>query len=337
MKKFRIFPLLMIGMLSLFTACEKDGDKVVMLDNPVAPEIKTMPDLNLQRINGLNILTFEGTAVNPGFQASAAYSLEACAAGNNFVDAVVVATGVQPLFKLSVSDLNGILIKKFPSDQQSQVDFRIKAVLVIDNGGASPVEKEYISASKTVAVNIYGLPRLDLIGSGMTQKIESALGDGVYKGYVKLDPAAAFTLSDPDNGKVYGDGGSGTLVENGAAIAPGAAGWHMMNANINAPGSYSMDAYMIGLVGSATPNGWDTPDQKMDYDAQTGKWFIEIDLIVGEVKFRKNDGWAWNLGGDNLDNLVQGGANLPIPAAGRYRITLTIIDDATGQCTIDQI
>lgn len=338
MKKISIFSLVIIGAMSLFTACEKDGDKVVMADNPVAPNLTVMPDLNLQRINGLNVLTFEGTEVDPGFQASASYTLEACAKDNGFADVVSIASNTVPTFAISVSDLNGILVKKFPADQQSDLDFRIKALLVIDHGGAtSPVKKDYYSGIKSATVTIYGLPRLDLLSSGATQKIESPLGNGVYSGYVKLDPLAPFTFSNPDDGKTYGDGGGGSLIENGAAITPSAAGWHSMTADISSlPGTFEYSAYMIGLVGSATPNGWDTPDQKMDYDAQSGKWYIEIDLIVGEVKFRKNDGWAWNLGGEK-DNLTQGGANIPISAAGRYRITLTIINDATGTCTIDPI
>ena len=92
------------------------------------------------------------------------------------------------------------------------------------------------------------------------------------------------------------------------------------------------EAYMIGLIGSATPNGWNTPDQKMDYDAKTDMWKITVTLIDGEIKFRKNDGWGWNLGGTK-DNLTQGGANLPV-TAGNYTITLSIINDATGTCTI---
>jgi hypothetical protein len=171
---------------------------------------------------------------------------------------------------------------------------------------------------------------LDLIDSGINQKIESPLGNGDYKGFVKLDATKPFTLLDTDNNIKYGASGS-ALAVNGTGITVGANGWYILNAN-TANLSYSTSEYRIGLIGSATPNGWDTPDQKMDYNPQTGTWSITLDLIDGFIKFRKNDGWAWNLGGA-ADNLTQGGADIPV-TAGNYTITLTIINDATGTCKI---
>lgn len=327
--------ILFIGLIGLFVSCEKDGETIVMLDNPVAPEIVTMPGLTLQRNNGTEMLEFVGTPVDPGFQASAKYFLEAAAAGSNFADPVIILSDIQNAsLKISVSDLNGILLKKFPADQATPVDFRVRSVLVVDAGtgapgtGTSPFE--YISETATANVTLYGLPKLDLIDSGINQKIESPLGNGDYKGFVKLDATKPFTLLDTDNNIKYGASGS-ALAVNGTGITVDANGWYILNAN-TANLSYSTSEYRIGLIGSATPNGWDTPDQKMDYDAQTGTWSITIDLIDGFIKFRKNDGWAWNLGGA-ADNLTQGGADIPV-TAGNYTITLTIINDATGTCKI---
>lgn len=338
MKRKFILYITLIGLIGLLSNCEKDGSKVVMLTDPIAPTLTTIPDLTLERTHGTDTLVFMGTPVNPGFDASASYTLEACATGNNFVDPLTILTSVQvDKLKITVSDLNGLLLKKFPADAVSSVDFRIKSVLVVDAGtgavGTSSNPLIYTSATKTAEVSLYGLPRLDLINSGITQKIESALGDGSYKGYVKLDQAMPFTLLDPDTETVYGAAGA-SLQVNGAGIQPTASGWHILNVNTVAL-TYSMEAYMIGLVGSATPNGWDSPDQKMDYNAETGIWSITLDLIVGEIKFRKNDGWAWNLGG-TPDNLVHNGDNLPITADGNYTITLNIISDAgeLGTCTI---
>ncbi|MDO8929361.1 MAG: SusE domain-containing protein [Bacteroidota bacterium] len=320
-----------IGLIGLLFSCEKDETRVVMLTNPIAPTITTLPDLTLKRAKGNDTLVFVGTAVDPGFQASATYFLEACAKGNNFKDAVVILSSVKPTaFKITVSDLNGIFLKKFPADQVSSVDLRIRSVLVVDAGtgalGTSTKPFEYISEIKNANVTVYGLPRLDLVGSGVAQKIESALGDGKYTGIVKLDKTKPFTLKDPDSNIVYGTT-DGKLAVNGTDIIPTDNGWVKLTADTKAL-TYSMDAYMIGLVGSATPNGWGSPDQKMDYDANTGTWNITIDLVAGEFKFRLNDGWAWNLGG-TPDNLTQGGANIAV-SAGNYTITLTIIKDTTG-------
>lgn len=335
MKNKILLYLTFIGLLGGLVACEDEGETLTMRENPIAPSIQTMPDLTLSRDRGTDSLEFVATPVDPGFQASARYYLEAAAAGTDFADPVQLFNGVQAdAIKITASDINTALLKKFPADATSSLDFRLRAVLVVDAGtgaegtGTNPFE--YISAIQTADVYLYGLPRLDLLNSGMDQKIESPLGDGNYSGFVKLNSENPYTLFDPETNTEYG-GGSGNLVVDGSAIQPGASGWYQMSVSINDL-TFTTDPYMIGLVGSATPNGWDSPDQKMDYDPKTGTWSITLDLVDGEIKFRKNDGWAWNLGG-TPDNLVQGGDNIAV-TAGNYTITLNIIDDTTGTYSI---
>ena len=347
-KKLYIY-LTFIGLLGLLFSCEKDGAKVIMSANPIAPQLITVPDLTLQRANGLDTLVFTGKSVDPGFQASTTYILEACAKGTNFADPISVLSGVQDtLLKLTVSDFNGIMLKKFPAYQVTPVDLRIRSVLAVDAGtgapGTSTKPFEYISDIKSADVTLYGLPRLDLVNSGLAQFIESPLGDGKYSGFSKLDKTKAFTFNDPEANIAYGDA-AGKLAENGTAITPSDIGWFKVSADTKAL-TYKTEPYMIGLVGSATPNSWNTPDQKMDYDPNEGCWYITIELKASldplppatggimkcEFKFRLNDGWAWNLGGP-LDKLTQGGANIII-TPGNYTIKLFInADGKTGRCT----
>lgn len=346
MKKNLIIFLTFIGLLGLFTGCEEDGTKVEILTNPIAPTLQTVPDLTLSRANATQVLEFVGTPVDPGFQASANYVLEACAAGNAFADAVTVYSGVQDTsIKITQSELNGILLKLFPADAVSTVDFRIRSVLVVDAGTGAPGTTTdpmvYSSAAKTADVTTYGLPRLDLIDSGLAQKIESAAGDGKYFGYVKLDAAKPFTLLDPDTDISYGASGS-ALAVNGTGIAVENSGWYRLTVDVNAL-TYKAESYMIGLVGSATPNGWNSPDTKMDYDAATGTWYLnDVTLIAGQIKFRLNDGWAWNLGynrdnPDKLDDLFHDGIDITVEP-GTYDITLTITQPTgpteAGKCTL---
>jgi hypothetical protein len=336
MNKNSIIYLIFLGVIGLFSSCEKDETKVVILDSPAVPTLALPADLTLQRTKGTDTLVFTGTAVDPGFQASATYFLEACASGNDFAEPVQIFSGSQnKTIKISVSDLNGILLKKFPADQVSSLDFRVRSVLAVDAGtGAEPMV--YTSALKTASVTLYGLPRLDLTGTGVTGKIESALGDGKYTGYVKLDATKPFTLKDPDANIVYGASGN-TLVVDGTSISVTASGWYKLTVDTKAL-SVNNEMYMIGLIGSATPNGWDTPDSKMDYDSKEDCWTITLALTDAQIKFRLNDGWATNWGGkgtadgsaDNYSDattvpLAAGGKNIGLTGgAGNYTIKLYI-------------
>ncbi|MGC1390249.1 MAG: SusE domain-containing protein [Bacteroidales bacterium] len=348
MKKNLIIYIAFIGLIGLLSSCKKEETRVIALSNPVAPTLVTLPNLTLQRTSGADTIIFVGTPVDPGFVASATYFLEACPTGNNFANSILLYSGIQDTqIKLSISELNGLLLKSFPSDSVSSVDFRIRTVLVVDAGtgsiGTSIAPLVYSSGAVTAQVTVYGLPRLDLINSGIVQKIESALGDGSYTGYVKLDATKPFTLKDPDANIVYGANGA-ALAVNGTGISTGTtgSGWYILSANTKTL-TYSLTQYMIGLIGDATPNGWNSPDQKMDYNYQTGLWYITLNLTVGSVKIRANDTWgSINLGlGDashpqyTLTNLWNNGSsqNIPIAAAGNYTVNV-FIGTSTYSCTI---
>ena len=333
MKKI-IFYITILGLL--LNSCKKDETKVVILTNPNPPTITTMPDLTLQRVHWTDTLKFVGTAVNPGFHASATYFLEACPTGDNFKDSILVMSAIQDTsLRISVNDLNAILLKILPADQVSSADFRIRSVLSVDAGtGAIPMI--YSSDPVTANVTVYGLPRLDLINSGITQKIESPLADGKYTGFVNLDATKPFTLKDPDANITYGSNGT-ALAVNGTAFSVAANGWYQLIADTKAL-TYTNKAYMIGLIGDATPNGWNSPDSKMDYDSKSGTWVITITLIDGTVKFRMNDAWdqGINLGigtGYSIDNLYNSSSSANIPVtAGNYTVRL-YINTTPYKCT----
>lgn len=78
-----------------------------------------------------------------------------------------------------------------------------------------------------------------------------------------------------------------------------------------------------GIIGSATPNGWNDPDTNLDYNLTTRKYSYVGPLVVGEIKFRLDDAWTTNFGddGNNL-SLDAGGSNIPIAVAGNYTIVI---------------
>lgn len=126
---------------------------------------------------------------------------------------------------------------------------------------------------------------------------------------------------------------TGTGTQDGPNI-PVFAGDYTVNFNA-CTGEYSFQVKSdIGIIGSATPNGWDS-DTNM-YQADSVNYFIDIDLKQGEAKFRQNDDWAVNWGDSAFPSGVatQDGPNIPIAAAGKYRVDF---NKATGAYSFSEV
>ena len=110
-------------------------------------------------------------------------------------------------------------------------------------------------------------------------------------------------------------------VGSGGNINCTTAGYYKLIADI--PGG-SLKAIKLtwGLVGPATPGGWDAGAYTvMTYNMADDCWEITTDLVAGEFKFTTNGTWDINLGG-TLDDLSEGGNNLSIAEDGKYTIKL---------------
>lgn len=85
----------------------------------------------------------------------------------------------------------------------------------------------------------------------------------------------------------------------------------------------------VGIIGSATANGWNTSTPMTQTSATSHIWRITVPLTVGEAKFRANDAWTINWGATAFPagTGVQDGANIPISTAGTWYVQL---NDQTG-------
>ncbi|MCK9411468.1 MAG: SusE domain-containing protein [Prolixibacteraceae bacterium] len=308
-KKIFIY-LTFIGLIGLLFSCKKDETKAVLNDNPTLPTIATVPNLTLKRTNGINLLEFVGTAIDPGFQASATYYLEACAKGTNFADPILILSDKQDLsMKITVADLDGILLKKFPADQVSSLDFRIRSVLSLSSGTGSYV---YSSPVKNADVTLYGPPTLSFTVASKLQGVVSAADNKVYTGWIYTD-GTAFQFTNNDDGKKYGGvlaagAVSCDLTEGGPAIKLD-AGAYNMTVDINT-GKMKMTIadVTIGIIGDAV-GGW-SDDTKMAYNFTDHTWNITKTVTAGGIKFRTHNSWAavnvaYNPAGHDLNNLYQ--------------------------------
>ena len=157
--------------------------------------------------------------------------------------------------------------------------------------------------------------------------------DFKYSGYVFFGEANTefkFTAQPGWDGTNYGDGGDGTISTDGGNLKVADAGMYKIDVDLTA-NSYTLTKTEWGLIGDATDGSWDN-STPMSYDPVTGLWSVTTTLKDGTFKFRANNAWDINLGGD-LNNLSYGGDNIAA-TAGTYTITLDLSDPEAFKATV---
>ena len=110
-------------------------------------------------------------------------------------------------------------------------------------------------------------------------------------------------------------------------------GWGGLRTTKNLVNQFSVDIDALnsslgnqsdwGLVGNATPNGWDGPDLEM-YQIGAQEFAVYAELVSGEIKFRFNEDWGVNFGDNGSDGTLEsGGANIAV-SAGTYYIVMDL-------------
>ena len=89
--------------------------------------------------------------------------------------------------------------------------------------------------------------------------------------------------------------------------------------DFSTPLNYTYSIHRWGVIGDATPGKWDN-DTDMTWDSENEVFTVDITLTDGTFKFRADDDWAVNWGGD-ITGMTQDGDNIAV-SAGTYTITL---------------
>ncbi len=79
-----------------------------------------------------------------------------------------------------------------------------------------------------------------------------------------------------------------------------------------------------GVVGSATPGGWNGPDLPFYKTDVANVLVAYVDLGVGEIKFRTDNKWDYNIGDGGSGSLKVNGDNIKINTKGTYRIIIDL-------------
>jgi hypothetical protein len=148
--------------------------------------------------------------------------------------------------------------------------------------------------------------------------------DGEYFGFMYLNGDFKFR-SGKDNWNAPDWGLDEAIDDYEGFLAVGAGninapeGFYMVEANI-ADMTYKLTPITVGMIGGF--NGWASDVVKLTYNTATGAMEAIYEIPAGtEFKFRANDSWDINWGG-NLDNLSYDGGNITLAEDGTYLIQL---------------
>lgn len=166
-------------------------------------------------------------------------------------------------------------------------------------------------------------------------------GDGVhFTGFMYLNQNGFKFTTAPDwSGTRYG-ANFDTAPNAANIVITEPAGYYKVDVDLSAKTYTLTSITSIGIIGDAAPKGWDSDVDLtyVPYNKETNEgryWEIkDIKLKTGVIKFRANDGWDINWGGE-LDNLTSKGnpANIAVEE-GTYDIKLYAWADGYAKCVM---
>ncbi|CAD7816785.1 hypothetical protein CHRY9390_03236 [Chryseobacterium aquaeductus] len=369
-----IFKIFLLGIIASFIiSCEGDDEKLV-LDNTSQSIIsadKASVILN-ETTASQAALTF--TYKNPVFTPSIAFtnSVEFGVVGTNFSPSATQEVSMgQSTFSLTHLELNNILATL------SVVPNSAKAIEVRLKSSVNSVTKFY---SNIITVNITGYtpnpdlvyPKINVPGAyagaagyanwtpGNTANLFSPEKDNKYRGFIYVSSVAGddgkykFTINQDWPGNKGDDGTlTGKLVVDGSDIKASAVGTHYLKVDW-AANTYSSILANFGVIGDATPTGWNS-DTDFVYNPATKTYVINSIALnsTGVFKFRANDDWALKFQPANGDQTLISGAGVQsfmsaegtvtgdpaykVATAGNYKIELDLHNSAYYKLTVTKL
>ncbi|MFD2574492.1 SusE domain-containing protein [Spirosoma soli] len=323
--------------LAVFTACEKDEDRLVLRQQAPATLTSTAQSVTLTSADAAKpALTLTWTPPNYGYSnAAVAYALQVIRKGA--ADTIMIDNGTSLSKSFTVGELNALMLRAgVQPGTQGQVDISVKSTVVTNT---SPARTNFAPAYSN-STTITGTPfstaptyptALYVPGAyqGWSPDKASSLtlvnSDGSYEGYIYFAAASEFKLTSAPNwdNTNYGTGGVGKLSTTGGNLSIDSPGYYLMRVDLGKQ-TWTATKTQWGIVGAATPKGWDA-STPMTYDATSNTWKVTLDLKADDFKFRANDAWDINFGDTKADGILDaGGDNIKVPAAGKYLVTLDL-------------
>ncbi|WP_207436361.1 SusE domain-containing protein [Sabulibacter ruber] len=345
--------LLCLASLVLF-ACEKDEEQAVyqLGDAPVLNATATTLVLEEAKANETAV-TFNWAAADYGVRSAISYTLEFAKQGDNFADAVPVATGNAKTRAFTVAELNALALQVgVEAYSPEAIDVRVRA-------NVAPSVPAVYSNVTTVTATAYlsepPYPTLYIVGPASEHDWDGAKGMPMfrdetdpfvytYTGY--LEQGDMFVLGYPNQwGPMWGTNAQGTLSFRPKDTDPEpwkiwvpATGYYTFTMNLKNL-NFTLNEYAatgkptyasVGITGSF--NSWAiVPMAKSTFNPH--HWTLDFTLPADSELKLATPGWGTQWGATGNWSSLYGklglgaGGNLWI-LAGDYRL---LFNDLTGQ------
>ena len=339
MKKIKL--TLFIAVLGfLLVSCARDITEPTISSSPTK---STIADLSLTAAftvnNADSLITFSWSAADFGFSSSTSYALQLSPKSDFSSNVATLFTTQKSKGTAKVGDINTLILSwNYAIGTPVTVYYRIAASV---SSSVATVYSDTKSKSFTPYDAVINYPMIYVPGAyqGWSPGKDDGSGrlysygfNSQYKGIIRIidgtNATSEFkiTLNPNWNGPNYGgtltksgNNYSGTLDPNGGNFSV-AKGVYEITVDVTALTITLTKTDDWGIIGSATPKGWDA-DTDMFYNGQRKMWEITDNFVVGEFKFRANDGWDLNYGDKGADGTLEaGGDNIKLTAAGNYTI-----------------
>lgn len=308
-------------------------DDYTMLDGSTQPPTLTVAgdttQVLLSENSDMEAVTFSWNELSLNLNVQPVnYILEMALGGTDFAAPVTLQNTSATSYTMTVGQLNSRAINLgILPEEQGTLDIRV--IARIGNTDSHDLVSQTITLTVTPYTDVLDLSTpWGVVGSatpngwdGPDIPFWKTGTDNVFVAYADLVEGEIKFRENNDWTVNYG-GSGGTLEQDGPNIAV-AAGNYKITIDFNTM-SYNIETFSLGIVGSATPNGWDGPDLELLYDSTSDQFRAVVTLIDGEIKFRLNNDWNVNWGDSGADGTLEAGGDNIAVAAGKYVVTVNL-------------
>jgi len=348
MKKLKYILFMLLG-IAVMSACSDNKDNPEYIPaNAVAPTLKALQSAYTLTLTGAdnNFDTFAFTRAewSKNYKLGTQYTVQA-SLSSTFTSPVTLGTTVDTTVTVTNSTINSILINaKINPGTATKMYFRVLADVSGTSGNVSGIDT-LSSATVTSTITPYSTdvvyPKVYVVGAYdgwkfTGQNLFSYSSNSTYTGMVDFSALAAsgFKITgaaswDNSTGN-WGTGSTApaseaqsfTLSNGGGNITCYADSFYHFtfdNSTLLLTKDFSFNTLSIAGDAGSYVSGW-SKEVNMSFDATKQRFYADVILAAGQIKFRADHAWTFNWGASTTDGvLASAGSNIAV-TAGNYRI-----------------